>query len=114
MEMLETVIIILMLLWLIGLINGIAGGFIHLVLLAALIIFVVRFVTGRKTVWFKEVFILTGKAILNRVFLPSTLVSDLIWAGFLIYRQIFQIDLVLNYNRYWNYIFAAWIKWMLN
>lgn len=46
--MLETVIIILMLLWLIGLVNGIAGNFIHLVLLAALVIFAVRFITGRK------------------------------------------------------------------
>ncbi|MGI8469263.1 MAG: lmo0937 family membrane protein [Pyrinomonadaceae bacterium] len=48
--MLETVIIILLILWLLGLVNGIAGGFIHLVLLVALIIFAVRFITSRKTV----------------------------------------------------------------
>ncbi len=50
--MLETVILILVILWLIGLFAGPAsiGGWIHLLLLVALIVLVIRLVTGRKVV----------------------------------------------------------------
>ncbi|MBA3692089.1 MAG: lmo0937 family membrane protein [Acidobacteria bacterium] len=48
--MLETIIIILLVLWLLGLMTSTAGSFIHLLLVVALAIFVIRFVTGRKAV----------------------------------------------------------------
>jgi len=50
--MLETVIIILVVLWLVGLIAGPAslGGWIHLLLLVALVVLIIRLVTGRKVV----------------------------------------------------------------
>ena len=47
--MLEAVIISLMIVWLIGLFTGTAGNLIHLILVAALVMFAVRFMTGRKT-----------------------------------------------------------------
>lgn len=47
--MLETIIIILLVLWLLGLVSGqTIGGFLHLFLLVALVIFVVRLLTGRR------------------------------------------------------------------
>jgi hypothetical protein len=50
--MLETLIIILLVLWLLGLIAGPAslGGWIHLLLLVALAVFVIRLVSGRRAV----------------------------------------------------------------
>ncbi|MEP6903958.1 MAG: lmo0937 family membrane protein [Actinomycetota bacterium] len=49
--MLETIIVILLVLWLIGLVGGQSlGGFIHLLLVAALVVFVIRLLTGRKVV----------------------------------------------------------------
>ncbi|MCU1290250.1 MAG: hypothetical protein JWN60_2479 [Acidobacteria bacterium] len=50
--MLETLIIILLVLWLLGLIAGPAslGGWIHLLLLVALAVFVIRLVSGRRVV----------------------------------------------------------------
>ena len=48
--MLETVIIFLMILWLIGLFTGTAGNFIHLVLAVALVIFIIRLLTDRRTI----------------------------------------------------------------
>ncbi|MEO7904376.1 MAG: lmo0937 family membrane protein [Candidatus Saccharimonadales bacterium] len=49
--MLYTIISILVALWLIGLIAHIGGAFIHVLLLAAVIIFVYKLMTGRpKTV----------------------------------------------------------------
>ena len=50
--MLETIILILVVLWLLGLIAGPAsiGGWIHLLLLVALVVLVIRLVTGRKVV----------------------------------------------------------------
>lgn len=49
--MLEAVIIALLVLWLFGLVAGqTIGGFLHLILLVALVMFVVRLFTGRKTV----------------------------------------------------------------
>jgi len=48
--MLETIILILVVLWLLGFITGTAGSLIHLLLVVALIVLVVRLVTGRKVV----------------------------------------------------------------
>ncbi|MGC2237685.1 MAG: lmo0937 family membrane protein [Pyrinomonadaceae bacterium] len=50
--MLETIIVILLVLWLLGLVAGPAsiGGFIHLLLLLALVVLVIRLVTGRRAV----------------------------------------------------------------
>jgi len=50
--MLETIIVILVILWLLGLVAGPAslGGWIHLLLLVALAVLIIRLVTGRKVV----------------------------------------------------------------
>lgn len=49
--MLETIIIILVILWLIGLIAGETfGGILHLLLVVALIVFVIRIIQGRNVV----------------------------------------------------------------
>ena len=50
--MLETIILVLVVLWLLGMIAGPAslGGWIHLLLLVALVVLVIRLVTGRKVV----------------------------------------------------------------
>lgn len=47
--MLETIIIVLVLLWALGFIGGFAsGGLIHLLLVIALIVLIIRLVSGRK------------------------------------------------------------------
>ena len=48
--MLETIIVILLVLWLLGLLTSTAGSFIHLLLVVALVVLVIRLVTGRKVV----------------------------------------------------------------
>lgn len=49
--MLETIIVILLVLWLIGLVtSNTFGGILHLLLLVALVVFIVRLLTGRKVV----------------------------------------------------------------
>lgn len=49
--MLETVIILLLVLWLFGLITGqTIGGFLHLILVVALVMFIIRLFTGRKAI----------------------------------------------------------------
>ena len=48
--MLLTIAIVLGILWLLGVVVNIGGGFIHLVLLIALVIFIYNLVTGRKKV----------------------------------------------------------------
>ena len=49
--MLWTVFIILLVLWLVGLVSSYTlGGFIHLLLVLALIVLVINLVTGRRTV----------------------------------------------------------------
>jgi Family of unknown function (DUF5670) len=49
--MLWTILVILLVLWLLGLVSGVTvGGFIHLLLLLALVIFVINLLTGRRTV----------------------------------------------------------------
>ncbi len=47
--MLETIAIILFIMWALGMVGGVAlGGLIHLLLVAALIVIVIRLVQGRK------------------------------------------------------------------
>jgi hypothetical protein len=49
--MLWTIFVILLVLWLVGLVSSYTmGGFIHLLLVIALIILVINLVTGRRTV----------------------------------------------------------------
>ncbi|HEV7894145.1 MAG TPA: lmo0937 family membrane protein [Pyrinomonadaceae bacterium] len=49
--MLWTILVILLVLWLLGLVSGVTvGGFIHLLLVIALVIFVINLLTGRRTV----------------------------------------------------------------
>jgi Family of unknown function (DUF5670) len=49
--MLETIIILLLVLWLIGLVtSNTFGGILHLLLVVALVVFVVRLLTGRRPV----------------------------------------------------------------
>lgn len=49
--MLETIIVILLVLWLIGLVtSNTFGGILHLLLVIALVVFVIRLLTGRKVV----------------------------------------------------------------
>lgn len=49
--MLWTIFVVLLILWLVGLVSGATlGGFIHLVLLLALVVLVINLVTGRRTV----------------------------------------------------------------
>ncbi len=49
--MLWTIFIILLVLWLVGLVSSYTmGGFIHLLLVLALIVLVINLVTGRRTV----------------------------------------------------------------
>jgi hypothetical protein len=47
--MLETIIVILLVLWLLGLVTGQTfGGILHMLLVVALVIFLVRLLTGRR------------------------------------------------------------------
>lgn len=48
--MIETIILVLVVLWLLGSISGTAGYYIHLLLVVALAALVIRFVSGRKVV----------------------------------------------------------------
>ncbi len=48
--MLWAIIAILLVLWLLGLIGSIGGGFIHLLLVIALVVFVLQLLSGRRTV----------------------------------------------------------------
>jgi hypothetical protein len=48
--MLWTILVILLVLWLIGFVVDVAGGLIHLLLVVALIVFLVKMFTGRTTV----------------------------------------------------------------
>jgi hypothetical protein len=50
-NMLWTILVILLVLWLLGIVSGVTvGGFIHLLLVIALVIFVINLLTGRRTV----------------------------------------------------------------
>lgn len=49
--MLETIIVILLVLWLLGLVAGQTfGGILHMLLLVAVVVFLVRIFTGRRVV----------------------------------------------------------------
>ena len=49
--MLWTIFVILLILWLLGLVSSYTmGGFIHLLLVVALILLVLQLITGRRTV----------------------------------------------------------------
>ena len=48
--MLWTILVILLALWLLGLVASIGGGFIHLLLVLALIVFVAQIFTGRRAI----------------------------------------------------------------
>ena len=49
--MLETIAAILIILWLLGLVGGYAlGGFIHVLLVIALIVIIIRVIQGRRVV----------------------------------------------------------------
>lgn len=49
--MLETIAVILVILWLLGLVSGYAlGGFIHVLLVIALVVIVVRVIQGRRPI----------------------------------------------------------------
>ena len=47
--MLWTIIAVLIALWLIGLLADVAGGFIHLLLVVALVVFLINLLRGRTT-----------------------------------------------------------------
>jgi hypothetical protein len=50
-EMLETIAIILVVLWLLGMVSGYTmGNFIYILLVIAIVLFLVRLVSGRKVV----------------------------------------------------------------
>jgi hypothetical protein len=49
--MLETIAVILVILWLLGMVSGYAlGGFIHLLLVVAIIVVLIRVIQGRRVV----------------------------------------------------------------
>ena len=49
--MLWTILVILLVLWLLGLVSGYTvGGFVHILLVLALVIFIINLLTGRRTV----------------------------------------------------------------
>jgi len=49
--MLETIIVILLVLWLLGLVAGQTfGGILHMLLLVAVVVFLIRLLTGRRVV----------------------------------------------------------------
>lgn len=49
--MLWTILVILVALWALGLLTSVGGGFIHLLLVLALIVLVAQFLTGRRTTY---------------------------------------------------------------
>ncbi len=48
--MLWTLFVILLVLWALGLISGVGGGLIHILLVIAVIVLIIRLVTGRRVV----------------------------------------------------------------
>ena len=48
--MLWTIIIILLVLWALGLVTNVAGGLIHILLVIAIIVVLVRVIQGRKPI----------------------------------------------------------------
>ena len=50
LEMLWTILVILLVLWLLGFIAHVGGGLIHLILVVALVVFVINLLSGRRAV----------------------------------------------------------------
>jgi hypothetical protein len=49
--MLETIAVVLLLLWLLGMVSSYTlGGFIHILLVIAIVVFLVRVISGRRPV----------------------------------------------------------------
>jgi hypothetical protein len=48
MGLLETIVVILVILWLLGFALNVAGGLIHILLVIAVIVILVRIIQGRK------------------------------------------------------------------
>jgi uncharacterized membrane protein YtjA (UPF0391 family) len=48
--MLWTILVILIVLWLLGFLAHVGGGFIHIILVIAVILLVIQLVTGRRAV----------------------------------------------------------------
>ena len=46
--MLYTIVVVLLILWLLGFIAHIGGGLIHLILVIAVIVLIVNFISGRR------------------------------------------------------------------
>jgi hypothetical protein len=46
--MLYTIVVVLVVLWLLGLVTHVAGGFIHLLLVIALVVLLFNFISGRR------------------------------------------------------------------
>ena len=46
--MLWTILIILLVLWMLGLMGQVGGGFIHLLLVVALVVFLIQLLSGRR------------------------------------------------------------------
>lgn len=46
--MLWTILMFLLLLWMLGLIGQVGGGFIHLLLVVALVVFLIQLLSGRR------------------------------------------------------------------
>jgi hypothetical protein len=49
-QMLWTILVILLVLWLVGLLSHVGGGLIHLLLVVAAVILVINLLTGRRAV----------------------------------------------------------------
>jgi uncharacterized protein DUF5670 len=49
-EMLWTILVILLVLWLVGLLTHVGGGLIHLLLVVAVVVLVINLLTGRRAV----------------------------------------------------------------
>ena len=48
--MLWTILVIILILWLIGFLAKVGGGLVHLLLVIALVVLVIQFITGRRAV----------------------------------------------------------------
>jgi hypothetical protein len=48
--MLWTIAVILLVLWALGLITGVAGGLVHLLIVIALVVIVIQLLSGRRVV----------------------------------------------------------------
>jgi hypothetical protein len=49
-NMLYTILAVLLILWLLGAIGGVGGSLIHLLLVVALVVFLIQFISGRRVV----------------------------------------------------------------